>query len=85
MTLAHQIPLSMGFPQQEYWSGLLCPSPGDLPDQGIETAFLMSPCIGRWVLTTEPPGKPHGSTDLTTNPTLDVYILDAWDWSLNTA
>ena len=34
-TLAHQIPLSMGFPRQEYWSGLLFPPPGDLPDQGI--------------------------------------------------
>ena len=32
----HQAPLSMGFPRQEYWSGLLFPSPGDLPDPGIE-------------------------------------------------
>ena len=35
MTVAHQVPLSMGFPRQEYWSGLPCPSPGDLPDPGI--------------------------------------------------
>ena len=34
--VALQAPLSMGFPQQEYWSGLLCPSPGDLPDPGTE-------------------------------------------------
>ena len=34
--LAHQAPLSMGFSTQEYWSGLPCPSPGDLPDSGIE-------------------------------------------------
>ena len=35
-TVAHQAPLSMGFPRQEYWSGLSFPSPGDLPDPGIE-------------------------------------------------
>ena len=34
--VAHQAPLSMGFPRQEYWSGLLFPFPGDLPDQGIK-------------------------------------------------
>ena len=35
-TVAYQAPLSMGFSRQEYWSGLLFPSPGDLPDPGIE-------------------------------------------------
>ena len=35
-TVAHQVPLSMGFARQEYRSGLPCPPPGDLPDQGIE-------------------------------------------------
>ena len=35
-TVAHQAPLSMGFPSQEYWSRLPFPSPGDLPDPGIE-------------------------------------------------
>ena len=35
-TVAHQAPLSMGFPWQEYWSGLTFSSPGDLPDPGIE-------------------------------------------------
>ena len=35
-TVALQAPLSMGFSRQEYWSGLPCPSPGDLPDPGIE-------------------------------------------------
>ena len=34
--VAHQAPLSMGFSRQEYWSGLPYPSPGDLPDPGIE-------------------------------------------------
>ena len=35
-TVAYQVPLSMGFSRQEFWSGLLFPSPGDLPDSGIE-------------------------------------------------
>ena len=35
-TVAYQVPLSVGFPGLEYWSGLLFPSPGDLPDAGIE-------------------------------------------------
>ena len=35
-TVAHQAPLSMGLSRQEYWSGSLCPSPGDLPNPGIE-------------------------------------------------
>ena len=35
-TLAHQAPLSMGFSRQEYWSGLPCPPPGDLPNPGVE-------------------------------------------------
>ena len=39
-TVAHQAPLSMGFYRQEYWSGLLCPPPGDLPDPGIKPATL---------------------------------------------
>ena len=37
----------MGFPRQEYWSGLLFPSPGDLPNPGIETCIS---CTGRWIL-----------------------------------
>ena len=41
-TISHQAPLSMGFPRQEYWSGLPCPPPGDLSDPGIEPASLMS-------------------------------------------
>ena len=49
-TAAHQAPLSVGFSRQEYWRGLLCPPPGELPDPQIELASLMSPCIGRRVL-----------------------------------
>ena len=46
---AHQSPLSMGFSKQEYWSGLLCTPPGDLPDPGIEPTSHIS-CIRRQVL-----------------------------------
>ena len=42
-TVAHQASLSMGFSRQEYWSGLPCPPPGNLPDPGIEPESLMSP------------------------------------------
>ena len=46
-TVAHQAPLSMGFSARlEYWGGLPCPPPGDLPDPGTETIS----CIGKWVL-----------------------------------
>ena len=42
-TVALQAPLSMGFPRQEYWSGLPFPSPGDLAHPGTESAFLVTP------------------------------------------
>ena len=54
-TVAHQAPPSMGFSRQEYWSGLPLPSPGDLPDPGIEP---WSPAFQADALTSEPPGKP---------------------------
>ena len=49
-TIARQGPLSVGFPRQEYWSGLPCPPLGDLPDPGIKPASLNVSCIGIWVL-----------------------------------
>ena len=55
-TGARQVPLSMGFSRQEYWSGLPFPPPGDLPDPGIG---LASPALAGRFLTIEPPGKPH--------------------------
>ena len=44
-TVAYQTQMSMGFSRQEYWSGLLCPSPGDLPNPGIESWSLASPTL----------------------------------------
>ena len=55
-TVAHQAPLSMGFPRQEHWSGLLFPSPGGLPDPRIEPT---SPALAGGFFTTEAPGKPN--------------------------
>ena len=55
VTVACQVPLSMGFlSPQEYWSGLLCLPPGDLPNPGIEP---VSPALQAGSLPTEPPGK----------------------------
>ena len=50
-TVAHLAPLSMGFSRQEYWSLLLCPPTGDLPDPGIEPVSLNISCIGRQIVT----------------------------------
>ena len=47
----------MGFPKQEYWGGLPFPTPGDLPDPGIQHA---SPASAGKLFTTEPPVKPNG-------------------------
>ena len=44
-TMACQAPLLVGLSRQEYWSGLPCPLPGDLPDAEIEPASLMSPAL----------------------------------------
>ena len=53
-TVAHQAPPSMAFSRQEYWSGFPFPSPGDLPNPGIEAR---SPALQADALTSEPPGK----------------------------
>ena len=51
-TVAHQAPLSTGFSRQEYWSGLPCPPPGDLPDLGIKPASLSPPALAGEFCTT---------------------------------
>ena len=58
--LACQAPLSKGFSRQEYWSGLLCPFPGDLLNPGVEPASLRSSAYAGRLITTLPfpPGKP---------------------------
>ena len=44
-TIAHQAPLSTGFSRQDYWSGLPCPPPGDLPNLGIKPPSPMAPTL----------------------------------------
>ena len=57
--LAHQAPLSMGFSRQEYWSGLPCPPPGDLPNPGIKPRY---PALQETdSFPSEPPGKPKNT------------------------
>ena len=51
-----RLPLSMGFSRQEYWSGLPCLPPGDLPDPGIKPRSL---ALQADSLLSEPPGKPR--------------------------
>ena len=55
--VARQAPLSLGFSRQEYWSGLPCPPPGDLPKPGIEPR---PPTLQADSLPSETPGKPSG-------------------------
>ena len=50
--VARQAPLSIGFSRQEYWSGLPFPSPGGLPDPGIEPVSLASPALAGEFFTT---------------------------------
>ena len=56
MIVAYQVPSSMGFSRQEYWSGLPFPSPGDLPDPETEPG---SPALQADSLLSEPPRKPY--------------------------
>ena len=58
-TAARQAPLSMGFSRQEYWSGLPCPPPGNLPDPVIKPTSLMSPVLAGGFFTTSTTWEAH--------------------------
>ena len=60
-TVGRQAPLSVEFPRQEYWSGLPSPSPGDLPDPGME---LTPPVFAGGFFTTAPSGRPEQGSNL---------------------
>ena len=75
-TVAHQAPLSMEFSRQEYWSELLFPSPGDLPDLGMELESLVSPALAGRFFTTAPPGKPMAGRTESYRGTKRMYVED---------
>ena len=68
-TVASQALLSMGFSGQEYWSGLPCPPPEDLPDPGIKSVSLMSPASAAGLFTTSATWK---------SPVLGSKAFEMW-------
>ena len=74
-TVAYQAPPSMGFSRQEYWSGLPFPSPGDLPDPGIEPR---SPILEADALTSEPPGQENSRNTSTSALLIRLKPLTVW-------
>ena len=66
----------MGFSRQEYWSGWPFPSPGALPDPGMEPVSLPAPAVAGGFLITAPPGKPSSSS-----PRANCATLGGW-WDL---
>ena len=73
-TIACQAPLSVGFSRQEYWSGLPCSPPGDLPDPGVEPVSPASPALQVNSLTTEPLEKPKSGSQLKSPPLVITNI-----------
>jgi len=81
-TAARQAPLSLGFSRQEYWTGLPFPSPGDLPDPGIECTSPVSPALVDGFFTTEPPGKPKLlMVNLTQKDTCLIHVTNQCECS----
>ena len=75
-TVAHQVPLSVGFSRQEYWSRLPFPPPGDLPHPGNELVSLVSPALAGRFFTTEPPRVPrHVLSGQLHSPTAQLHFL----------
>ena len=69
-TVAHQAPLSVGFSRQEYWSGLPCPPPGDLPNPGVEPMSPVSLALAGGSFTTS------ATWEVCLSLSLSIYILD---------
>jgi len=74
-TVAHQALLFIGVPRQEYWSGLPCPPPGDLPDLGIKPR---SPSLQADSLPSEPPEKSNITLILYQNQTKKSLEVILW-------
>ena len=80
-TVAHQVPIPVGFPRQEYWSGLPFPPPGDLPDPGIKPMSLhwqadSLPLRHQW--SSPPSACTHTHTHTHTHPSIYPVLTAAW-------
>ena len=71
-TISGRLLCPWGFSRHKYWSGLPCPSPGDLPDLGIKPMSLMFPALAGRFFTTSTPGKPPGQVS---RPPVNRYHL----------
>ena len=79
-TVARQDPLSMEFSRQEYWSGLLCPPLGDLPDPGIKPTSLISFALAGGFFTTSTTWEALTSACLLLNSmTQDKFVVMCWE------
>ena len=79
-TVAHQASLTIGFSRQEYWSGLLCPPPGDLSDPRMEPVSLMSPVLAGGFSTTITTWEATLSRVHTAKAITVDAGLDRWAW-----
>ena len=77
-TVAYDTSPSMGFSRQEYWSGLPFPSPGDLPNPGIEPR---SPALKADALSSEPPGKHEYIYYSMIYSTRNIFIMSIYYWT----
>ena len=80
-TVAQQAPPSREFFRQEYWSGLPFPTPGDLPDPGIEPASLAFPALAGGLFTSTPPRKPSwllGTTKAASSCNIQQDVLSEY-------
>ena len=73
-TVARRAPLSMGLSRQEYWSGLPCPPPGDLPDPGIQLLSLLSPALVGGFFTTSTTSGSNLDSSYSTWPCINLFL-----------
>ena len=78
-TITQQGPLPMGFSRQDYWGGLPCSAPGDLPIPGIEPR---SPTLQANSLPSEPPGKPMNTGVDSLSILQGIFLTQEWNQGL---
>ena len=82
-TIVPQALLPMGFSRQEYWSGLPCPPPGDLPDPGTEPESPVSPALQAVSLLLSHQGNPTGNIQFSSVAQLCPTLCDPMDYSVS--